>query len=126
MYHETYGDPDPAFAQVVDGIPGEQVEVTFSAGGVSRAGTYPLISVSADDTNYSVYIPEGAEADKYIINRRPITVTAIAAGHIFGDADAPLNYDAVNLVSGDVLIGALTREAGSFWKKAATPYFRAA
>lgn len=117
VYTKTYGDPDPAFAQVVDGIPGEQVEVTFSAGGVSRAGTYPLISVSADDTNYSVYIPEGAEADKYIINRRPITVTAIAAGHIFGDADAPLNYDAVNLVSGDVLIGALTREAGSFWRE---------
>ncbi|MDD3946510.1 MAG: MBG domain-containing protein, partial [Clostridia bacterium] len=116
VYTKIYGDPNPDFVQTVGGIPGEQVMVTYTVAAVTHVGSYPLTGIGTTDTNYSVTIATGCEADKFVIERRPITITAIATGHVFGDDDAPLQYQVSNMVTGDTLSGALIREEGYEYK----------
>lgn len=118
IFSTTYGDSNPAFQQVVDGISSEQLQVVFTIqAGIKNAGSYPFITVSTDDTNYKVVFAAGAQADKFIIMRRAITLSAISSGHIFGEADTHLEYTTQNMLDGDTLSGSLMREAGETYKE---------
>jgi filamentous hemagglutinin family protein len=65
----------------------------------------------ADAGNYTLVVPGTAIAD---ILRRAITVTAEAAAKVEGSADPAFAYSLTSgsLVSGEILTGALAREAG--------------
>jgi hypothetical protein len=62
--------------------------------------------------NYTVSLTNASGT----INPRPVTVTADPASKLLGTSDSlPFSYRVSNLVSGESLSGALTRDAGEIW-----------
>ncbi|HEY0644796.1 MAG TPA: MBG domain-containing protein, partial [Nocardioides sp.] len=111
---KVYGDDDPALTYKIS--QGTLVGDDTLAGALDRAdgrdvGTY---AIGRGDltagTNYDLtYV--GAD---FTITARPITVTAAPQTKVYGNADPDLTYALTTgrLVHGDVLTGALDRDAG--------------
>ncbi|MBQ9727068.1 MAG: hypothetical protein IJV65_06145, partial [Kiritimatiellae bacterium] len=80
---------------------------TAEAPAWTHAGTYTAqFEVSAQ-----FYDPATGTV-QVAISPRPLTVRADAKSKVYGDADPELTYSVSNLVEGDSVSGALTREAG--------------
>ncbi|WP_225755191.1 S-layer family protein [Actinotalea sp. Marseille-Q4924] len=111
---KTYGDDDPALTHRVtsgslasgDGFTGSLTRVASS-----NVGTYAITggTLSAGG-NYDLTVVPGT----LTVTPRAITVTADDKGKTYGDGDPVLTASVSEgtLVAGDVLSGALTRDAG--------------
>ncbi len=62
-FSKTYGDADKAFTQMVDGLNGERIEVSYGREAGENVGTYAFneTSITYDNTNYDISFatPEG-------------------------------------------------------------------
>lgn len=74
----------------------------------TEAGTYTDYYQITKDGYYPAYGPVTVTIEK-----KDITVTADAKSKTYGDADPAFTYAAPGLISGDTLIGGLTRDPGS-------------
>ncbi|OYQ31708.1 hypothetical protein CHU95_21475 [Niveispirillum lacus] len=108
--HRLYGAADPALTYKVVGlVSGDAVTGSLTRAAGQDVGTYAISqgSLSAGP-NYSVSFQNGT----LTINPAPLTITALSATKIYGDADPGLSYSVSGLVTGDSLTGDLRRAAG--------------
>ena len=73
-------------------------------------GTRVLTSDGTVDNNYTVV--SSAEADVAVITRRPVTVIAEEASKVFGQDDPTFKFTVADIITGDVINGELSRDAG--------------
>ncbi|MBQ8397007.1 MAG: S-layer homology domain-containing protein [Clostridia bacterium] len=76
-----------------------------------HAGTYHVLLTMTGGVNFNA-ITTPIEIGTVTIQPRPLTVTAIACGKRFGEAEPELPYSAPELLGNDRLSGAPVREAG--------------
>jgi hypothetical protein len=113
-YYKYYADSDSPLIHIASGTGSETFAVTFAREPGENAGTYDIVSVSTENSNYSVSLAEGAGTDKFEVRRRPVSVYAMATGHVYGGEDVfPLPYTTSNLPQGYTLTGMLVRAEGS-------------
>ena len=72
-----------------------------------NVGTATAIIIGFQEDNKIVY-----GTTTYIINQRPLTITAEAKSKTYGDADPELTYTPNGLVGTDAVTGVLTRDEG--------------
>ena len=77
-FSKTYGDADKAFTQMVDGLNGERIEVSYGRKEGENAGTYTFNedSITYDNANYDISFatPEGELTHGvFTINKRHVT-----------------------------------------------------
>ena len=108
---KTYGDADPLLTYSTTGLlAGDVVNGSLARQAGEDVGTYPInkgtLSVGG---NYTLnYV--GANL---AINKKIITVTAVAKGKVYGDVDPILTYtSSPALLAGDSFTGALGRTTG--------------
>lgn len=126
---KIYGDNDPSLAMTANttstgaglasGDTLAEVTGTLTREAGNNAGIYDIaLGSGAKAGNYTITFTTDNNA--FIINRRPVTVTAAAQSKIYGDTDPTLTYttnsgtagSGTGLMSGDLLTGTLTRVAG--------------
>jgi hypothetical protein len=103
----TYdGSPKPVTVTTVPA--GLAVSLTYngSTSAPSAAGTYPVVA-TVTDSNYS-----GSASNTLVISKRALAITAANLSKTVGSSDPTLTYQAVGLVTGDSILGSLTRAAG--------------
>ncbi|WP_178131157.1 MBG domain-containing protein [Reyranella sp. CPCC 100927] len=110
---KIYGDADPALTyQVTSGtlVGGDTLSGALTRNAGETVGAYAILQGSLGNSNYAITYVGASLA----IGARPITVTADSKTKTYGDADPALTYQITtgNLVGGDTLSGALTRNAG--------------
>ncbi|WP_165871451.1 MBG domain-containing protein [Flaviaesturariibacter flavus] len=120
--HKTYGNADPAFAYTLGAGQSLASWDAFS-GGLSRdagesAGTYPIgigglviKEGSVDHTgNYAIVFA----GSNFVIDKRPVCITADAKAKSYGAPDPVLTYQITNgsLAFNDTFSGSLERVAG--------------
>ncbi|WP_394345766.1 MBG domain-containing protein [Flaviaesturariibacter aridisoli] len=111
---KTYGDNDPALtAQVTSGtvVTGDGHTGLLDRATGEAAGTY---AISKGSYTYGSNYAETFVSALLTIHPRPITITANAAGKVYGDADSVLKarITSGNLVNNDHFAGALHRAEG--------------
>jgi len=112
---KIYGDADPALTyQITAGnlVNGDTIGGALTRVSGSNVGAYAINKGTlAATSNYAMTFVGGT----FIINQRPITVTADAKTKVYGDADPALTWQITsgNLVGGDTLGGSLSRVPGS-------------
>ena len=100
-YETGYGDND-------------KISITYTRDAGEEVGTYNLVSLSTDNTNYKLSFAVDSNLGKFEITRRTAYVTAVATGHTYGaTSDSELKYDVTNLYGTDTLFGTLKREPGN-------------
>ncbi|MBS7778532.1 MBG domain-containing protein [Acidovorax sp. CCYZU-2555] len=110
---KVYGDADPALTYAVTQgslVAGDRFQGTLTRSSGENAGSYTIDASALANGNYLITAVDGALR----ISPRPITVTANGQIKIHGNADPALTYAITggNLVAGDQLDGALSRDAG--------------
>jgi len=112
---KVYGDADPTLTyQVTNMVSGETLSGTLSRASGTAVGTYAIQQggvTNAANGNYNITF-DNDPLVYLTITKRPVTVTAEAKTKVYGEADPGLTYLVTNIVSGETLTGALTREAG--------------
>ena len=111
-----YGDPDPVFAHTITSgnlVPGENLAGVLSRTSGETVGLYAIgqgTLTNANNPNYAITFV----GDDLTIERRPITVSAVAASKKYSTADPTLEYTVSvgGLVDGEQLVGSLDREVG--------------
>jgi hypothetical protein len=102
------------------GYLGDTVKITVNKATGANAGSYDIVSHSIDHEsqhNYSISITD--IQDKFVVTKRPVTVTANNITIQYGDTNINLSYTVANptldtgLIEGESLVGALTRGAGN-------------
>ncbi len=111
---KVYGYDDPALTyKITDGylVAGDFFKGKLTRVAGENVGTYKIQQGSLAINNNYILTFVGAN---FIINKRPITVTADAKTKLYGESDPGLTYQITSgrPVAGDVFKGALTREAG--------------
>ena len=118
--NKIYGDADPTLSTTNSGFLAADLgasKITFSASRATgeNVGTYVITPSASDNgtgllSNYNVTYNNGS----FVINKRPLIITADAKSKIYGDSDPALTYQitAGSLKSGDSITGTLTRAAG--------------
>lgn len=107
---KTYGDADPELTYTTQGLKsGDTLSGTLIRTEGENVGAYAITQgdLTAGD-NYTIQYT-GAE---FTIGKKPITVTAESKSKIYGESDPELTYTVEGIKDGDVLTGALSREAG--------------
>ncbi len=100
-YETGYGDND-------------KISITYTRDAGEEVGTYNLVSLSTDNTNYNLSFAVDSNLKKFEITRRTAYVTAVATGHTYGaTSDSELEYVVTNLYGTDSLFGTLKREPGN-------------
>ncbi len=107
---KTYGQDDPELTyQAVGLVAGDSLSGALVRAAGQDAGTYAIGQGSLNaGPNYTMSFTGGT----LTINPAALTVTALSQTKTYGDSDAPLAYQAVGLVAGDSLSGALVRAGG--------------
>ncbi len=110
---KTYGDADPVFTYQVttgtvigsDVFTGDMIRTTGE-----DVGTYTISQGTLDNSNYDISFVE----NDFIINPRPLEITADAASKVYGDTDPAFTYQITSgsLVGIDAFVGSLTRTMG--------------
>lgn len=116
---KVYGDVDPLLTYIATGLVGSDTlsgSLTRDAGENVAGSPYAITQGTLANSNYTIAFTNG----EFAITRRPITVTAEDQTRMMGLPDPPFTYTVANLVAGDVLSGALTREPGE--TAAGSPY----
>lgn len=99
---------------------GDKINITVNKAAGANAGTYDVISHSIDNVsqhNYNIIITDIQE--KFVVTRRPVSVTANSVTIQYGDTNVALTYkvteptENTGLVSGESLTGTLVRETGN-------------
>jgi gliding motility-associated-like protein len=119
---KVYGDANPMLTGTVTGFVNGETESNATSGDLvfstaadatSGIGTYAIIGSGLTTTNYE-FVQATSNAAALSVTKRPLQVTADAKTKTYGDADPALTYQITqgNLVNGDVLTGALVRDAG--------------
>ncbi|MEQ9204851.1 MAG: BspA family leucine-rich repeat surface protein, partial [Cyclobacteriaceae bacterium] len=111
---KVYGAADPSFFSfdVTQGnlvSDAEVIRLSRDAG--EAVGTYSInLSEGEGAENYDITTVGGT----FTITKVPITVTAVAATKVYGDADPTFTYNITSgaLITGDELSGAITRVVG--------------
>nr|WP_246427189.1 MBG domain-containing protein [Sphingopyxis panaciterrulae] len=75
--------------------------------GAVNAGEYTIAVSGLTSGNYAIAYIDGT----LTINRRALTVSAVAQTRIYGDDNPDLTYTAAELIEGDTLTGELTTDA---------------
>ncbi|WP_309938792.1 MBG domain-containing protein [Aureibacter tunicatorum] len=112
---KTYGDADPELDYTVAGLQaGDNLTGSLARVAGEDVGSYQIeqgslvVDASSSNINYTIrYV--GADLT---INKRVLTITADDQSKVFGAADPVLTYQVSGLVSGDDMLGSLTRELG--------------
>lgn len=102
-----YGDDDVELTYQVELINDDVLYGSIIRAEGRDVNSYLITQGSLYNDNYDITFVEA----NYIINPRPVTVTADAKSIVYGEDDVDLTYDA-ELLNGDLLYGSLTREAG--------------
>ena len=107
---KNYGDADPDLTYLVGGdglVEGDVLSGALANSSNGHVGTWKITQGSLDASSDYV-ITSFADGD-FVVNQRPITVTAAAKSKKYGDADPNLTYlvGGDGLVNDDVLSGAL-------------------
>jgi hypothetical protein len=109
---KTYGAANPALTYTFSPA---LVNADAFTGALTRlpgenAGTYSIVQGTLGLSNNYILNFQGAG---FVIQPKPVTVTANAAGKTYGQADPAFTYAiAPSLVTGDALAGSLNRAAG--------------
>ena len=92
----------------------KQAAVTQDPAGVFMdvAATYDVQPKNAGTYTASITLGGKTATAQIVISPKAVTVTAEAKSKTYGDANPALTYQAVGLVTGEELTGALAREAG--------------
>ncbi|OOQ57036.1 hypothetical protein BC343_15995 [Mucilaginibacter pedocola] len=69
-------------------------------------------TITASQTGNSSYLEAPPMSQTLTVNKKAVTVTAVAATKTYGDADPLLAYTNTALANGDIFTGALSRTAG--------------
>lgn len=90
----------------------DQVSLTLNADFASKnVGQNILININSYELSSNNYSLE--TTNHYAnITRRQLTLSANSNSKVYGEQDTPIQYIAINLVSGDEIVGSLTRTAG--------------
>ncbi len=110
-----YGDPNPIFTGTIQGIQnGDNITATYSsvADPTSPVGTYPIVPTLSDNgtgalSNYAVVSNNGI----LTVNPAPLTVTAISAARLYGDANPALSVTIVGIKNGDPITASVSTTA---------------
>ncbi|MFV3074506.1 MBG domain-containing protein [Niveispirillum fermenti] len=107
---KIYGDADPALTYQVSGLKnGDALSGALSREVGENAGSYAITQGSLTaGGNYELTFTSGT----LTITPAALTISALSAGKVYGDADPALTYQVSGLKNGDSLSGALSREVG--------------
>lgn len=110
---KLYGSIDPALDFDAQGFRRGDTAATALTGALARAagenvGTYGINQGSLAAGNYTINF---TPAD-FTITRAALTITALPATKLYGQADPLFGFTTTGLVAGDVLTGALGRDPG--------------
>ncbi len=106
----VYGEADPALEYTADGLVGsDQLSGRLSRKEGEDVGSYPITQGTlAASGNYTLTFEDAV----FTISKRAATVTAMAAGKTYGDADPELIWTASGLVGQDQATGKPVRAQG--------------
>lgn len=108
--NKAYGEADPVLTYNSTGLASTDAltgALTRTPG--ENVGSYQIgQGTLAAGNNYTMVY----ESASFTISPRTITITAVAKQKTYGDADPELSYTTTGLLSGDVVNGSLTRQAG--------------
>jgi filamentous hemagglutinin family protein len=101
-----YGDADPAFTFNAIGLLGEDAlsgSLASTANIFSNVGIYDITQGTLNNANYAITFNSNA----LTITPRALSVTANTLSRLYGDTNPAFTFNAVGLVNGDSLTGAL-------------------
>ncbi len=94
---KVYGEEDPDFSAIVDGVNGEQLRVVFERDAGDDVGTYLINGVSTENENYSVSLSDSETA--FEITKKDATVIAVDASEVYDGSDFSVNTPELTFIT---------------------------
>ena len=108
---KVYGDANPdKYTAKVEGLVGtDELNYEVARAEGEDVGTYAITATIGENKNYEVTTNTPAE---FTITKKPVTVTVVAAGKVYGEEDPELKANVEGLVGTDTLNYTVARAEG--------------